>query len=83
MRIISEHPDRLSDFIRFLRDGGCIVLRLDEHTAEALVPNVASPLTERRELQRYLESWQKGNGADSAPAAADAASPARALAAVA
>ena len=83
MRIISEHPDRLSDFVRFLRDGGCIVLRLDEHTAEALVPDAATPFAERRELQRYLKSWQNGIGTASAPAAADAAPPARALAAVA
>ncbi len=58
MQISIDNPDRLDDFVGFLRAGGCIALRLDERTVEALVPDVASPLSERRELGVYLRSWQ-------------------------
>ena len=58
MQISIENPERLDDFVGFLRRGGCIALRLNESTVEALVPEVASPLSERRELGAYLRSWQ-------------------------
>lgn len=80
MRITIDNPDRLDDFVGFLRDGGCIALRLDDHTVEALVPKVASPLSERRELERYLKSWRNGNRAPSTHAAVDEAPRVRALA---
>ena len=80
MKISIDNPDRLDDFVVFLREGGCIALRLDDYSVEALVPRVASPLSEKRELDTYLRSWQNGNRAPSAPAAADVAPPVRALA---
>ena len=80
MKITIDSPDRLDDFVGFLREGGCIALRLDDHTVEALVPKVASPLSERRELERYLKSWLNGNKGPSTNAAVDVAPPVRALA---
>jgi hypothetical protein len=62
MQISIENPERLDDFVGFLRRGGCIALRLNETTVEALVPEVASPLSERRELGAYLRSWQSASG---------------------
>jgi hypothetical protein len=79
VKITIDNPDRLDDFVEFLRDGGCIALRLDERTIEALVPKVASPLSEKRELEKYLKSWQNGARA-AAPAANEVAPPVRALA---
>ena len=80
MKITIDNPGRLDDFVAFLRDGGCIALRLDDHTVEALVPKVASPLSERRELEMYLKSWLNGTRATSTNAAVDVAPPTRALA---
>lgn len=84
MKITIDNPNRLDDFVGFLRDGGCIALRLDDHTVEALVPRVATPLSERRELEEYLKSWLNGGGGAAAPAASagvgEAAPPVRALA---
>ncbi len=80
MKISIDNPDRLDDFVGFLREGGCIALRLDNCTVEALVPKVASPLSEKRELETYLRSWRSGAVATSANAAADVAPPRRALA---
>jgi len=61
MQITFENPERLDDFVGFLRRGGCIALRLNETTVEALVPDVVSPLSERRELGAYLRSWQSAS----------------------
>lgn len=58
MQISIDNPDRLDDLVGFLRRGGCIALRRDERTVEALVPNAVTPLSERRELATYLRSWQ-------------------------
>lgn len=79
MKITIDNPGRLDDFVAFLRDGGCIALRLDDRTVEALVPKVASPLSERRELERYLKTWLNGRGS-STNAAVDEHPPVRALA---
>ena len=62
MQISIENPERLDDFIGFLRRGGCIALRLNDTTVEALVPEVANPLSEQRELGVYLRSWQAETG---------------------
>lgn len=80
MKISIDNPDRLDDFVGFLREGGCIALRLDDSTVEALVPKVASPLSEKRELETYLRSWQNGTGVTSTNAAVDVAPRVRALA---
>lgn len=80
MKITIDTPDRLDDFVEFLREGGCIALRLDDHTVEALVPKVASPLSERRELERYLKSWINGSKGPFTNAAVNLAPPVRALA---
>jgi hypothetical protein len=80
MKISIDNPNRLDDFVGFLRDGGCIALRLDDCTVEALVPRVASPLSEQRELATYLKSWQSTHRSASTHAAVEAASPKRALA---
>ena len=80
MKISIDNPDRLNDFVGFLRDGGCIALRLDDRTVEALVPRVASPLSERRELATYLRTWQAMHRQTSTHAAVEAASETRALA---
>lgn len=68
MQIRIENPARLDDFVGFLRRGGCIALRLNETTVEALVPEVVSPLSERRELGAYVRSWQAADGAAVKPA---------------
>ena len=76
MKITIDNPDRLDDFVEFLRDGGCIALRLDERTIEALVPKVASPNSEKSELEKYLKSWQNA----ARPVALPVAAPVPALA---
>ncbi len=58
MQISIDNPDRLDDFVGFLRAGGCFALRLDDSTVEAIVPQVASPLSERRELGAFLRTWE-------------------------
>lgn len=80
MKITIDNPGRLDDFVGFLRDGGCIALRLDDHTVEALVPKVATPLSEKRELETYLKSWLTGTRSISTVAAVDVAPRSRALA---
>lgn len=62
MQISIENPERLDDFVGFLRRGGCIALRLNDTTVEALVPEAATPLSERSELGAYLRSWQSETG---------------------
>jgi hypothetical protein len=62
MQISIENPERLDEFVGFLRHGGCIALRLNETTVEAVVPEVASPLSEQRELGAYVRSWQSASG---------------------
>lgn len=66
MQMSIENPERLDDFVGFLRRGGCIALRLNDSTVEALVPEVANPLSERRELVEHLHSWQAATGASAA-----------------
>ena len=80
MKITIDNPGRLDDFVGFLREGGCIALRLDDHTIEALVPKVASPLSEKRELETYLKGWLNGTHTTSTIAAVDVAARTRALA---
>jgi hypothetical protein len=80
VKITIDNPGRLDDFVGFLREGGCIALRLDDHTIEALVPKVASPLSEKRELETYLKSWINGTDTTSTIAAVDVAPRTRALA---
>ena len=58
MRIQIDTPERLDDQLQFLRAGGCIALRRDHKSVEALVPGSASPLSERRELGAFLRSWE-------------------------
>ncbi|HXH88385.1 MAG TPA: hypothetical protein VNI55_07250 [Gaiellaceae bacterium] len=58
MQIQIDRPDRLDDLLQFLRGAGCIALRRDHTSVEALVPGAASPLSERRELAAFLRSWE-------------------------
>jgi hypothetical protein len=58
MQIQIDKADQLDDLLEFLRAGGCIALRRDHKSVEALVPGAASPLSERRELGAFLRSWE-------------------------
>lgn len=58
MQIQIDIPERLDDLLRFLRSGGCIALRRDERSIEALIPGSPSPLSERRELGAFIRTWE-------------------------
>lgn len=58
MQIQIDRPERLDDLLAFLRSAGCIALRRDPLSVEALVPGAVSPLSERRELGAFLRSWE-------------------------
>jgi hypothetical protein len=58
MQIEIDRPEQLDDLLEFLRACGCIALRRDQKSVEALVPGAASPLSERRELGAFLRSWE-------------------------
>lgn len=57
MRVHADSTN-LDDLLEYLRGSGCIALRLDDRTIEAVVPGASSPILERFELELYLKSWQ-------------------------
>jgi hypothetical protein len=58
MRVHVDNPEHLDDLAGFLRERGCIALRFDDRSLEALVPDTATPLTERLEVELFVRCWQ-------------------------
>lgn len=58
MQIHVDEPNHLDDLLVFMRNTGCIALRVDGFTLEVHMPETTNERAERLELAVYLRSWQ-------------------------